>query len=492
MGSVLTNKMGLAYSVELTPGVLAGSPVWKGVEFDSLSKFGAVIGKVARNPVSKAMQRQKGSVVDLDSEVAFETDLTMENSKDFMEGFFYATFKGTAPLVPTAVITTAYTVPVGPVLASGTLVFARGFTNALNNGLKQVTTGSTTTSVAILGGGMVAETTTATQNDSVEVCGVQGASGDIQVNAAVNLTSTTLNFTTLGLTVGQVCFLGDTGAAFQFANAANRGWFRIRAIAANLLTIDNKSALYVTDAGAAKTIRIFFGRFVANVASNDGTYLERTFQFEADMPNLGVSPGVAEYSYAKANYCNELKITMPLTGKVSAMFSFVGFDTTTPTTTRAAGAATPILPVQKAMINTSSDMGRLGVKNVDETGLSSFMKSVNLTIRKTTSAEKALGTLGAVAMNFGNFESDAEIEALLTQSEALLAIRDNRKVLFSIGLRNGDGGLFFDAPSNTIEGGSLSFPLNETVKIGSKIMSNQDDTLGYSLSCSTLPYVPAT
>lgn len=492
MGAVLTNKVGLAYSVEATPGVLAGSPVWKGVEFDALGKFGPVISKVARNPVSKSRQRQKGSVTDLDSSVEFETDLTMESAKDFMEGFFFSSFSGQAPFAPTAVITTAYTVPVGPVLAAGALVYARGFTNAVNNGLKVVGAGSTTTSIVISGGGMVAESPTVVQNATVEICGVQAGAADVTVNAGGNLTSTTLDFTTLGLTVGQVCFLGDTGATFQFATAIDRGWFRIRAIAANLLTIDKKSEVYTADTGTGKTIRIFFGRFVSNVAVDAGNYLERTFQFEADLPNLGVTPGVAEYSYAKGNYCNELKISMPLTGKATANFGFIGLDATTPTTTRASGASTRTVPVQKAMLNTTSDMGRLRIANVDETGLSSYLKSVNLMIRNLASPEKALGYLGAVSMNFGNFEVDADVDALLTQSETLLAIRDNRTVSFDIGLKNGDGGLFFDIPSATIEGGDLSFPANETVKIGDKVVAFQDASLGYSLSCSTLPYVPAT
>lgn len=492
MGTTVTNKTSLAYSVEATPGNLAGSPVWKSAEYNSVPGWGAQIEKVARNPISPMRQRQKGGVVDVSSAFQVETDLTMESVNDFMDGFFFAKWRGQALFAPTAVITTAYTVPSGGALTAGALVFARGFTNAANNGLKVVGSGSTGTSVVILGGGLVAETPTAAQNATLEVCGVQAAAADVAVNAGGNLTSTTLNFTTLGLIPGQVCFLGDTGAAFQFATAADRGWFRIKTIAANLLTIDKRSAVFAADTGTGKTIRIFFGRFLSNLSVNDANYQEKTLQFEMAFNNLGVTPGVAEYQYAKGSYCNEVKISAPLTSKATVSYGFVGFDTPPPSTTRATNAATPVQPVERAMFNTVSDVGRLRVTNVDETGLSSYIKSATLMLRNGASAEKVIGSLGAVGMNFGNIEADVELEGLFTQSETVTAIRDNRTVTYDMALKNGDGGLFFDIPSATIEGGDLSLPVNETVKIGSKIVAFQDPTLGYSMSLSTFPYIPAS
>lgn len=491
MGTTNTNKEALAYSIEATPGNLAGSPVWKSTEFNAVPGWGASIEKVSRNPISKLRQRQKGTVVDVNSAFAVETDLTMESVNDFMDGFFFSKFRGQAVFVPTAVGASAYTVPIGgPTLVAGTLVFARGFTNAANNGLKVVGAGSTTTTIAVTG--LVVESPTAAQNATVEVCGVQGASADITVNAGGNLTSTTLNFTTLGLIPGQVCYLGDTGAAFQFATAADRGWFRIKTVAANLLTIDKKSTTWAADTGTGKTIRIFFGRFLSNVSVDDANYQEKTYQFEMAFKNLAVAAGNDEWQYAKGNYCNELKISVPLTSKVTASFGFVGFDTPPPSTSRAANAATPIQPVEKTLINTVSDTARLRITNVDESGLSSYIKSATLMIRNGASAEKAVGTLGAVGMNFGNFEAEVEMEALFTQSETITAIRDNRNVTWDMGFKNADGGLFFDIPTAQIEGGDLSLPVNETVKIGEKIVAVQDAVLGYSMSCSTFPYIPAS
>ena len=48
MGTTNTNKEALAYSVEATPGNLAGSPVWKSAEFNAVPGWGAQIEKISR------------------------------------------------------------------------------------------------------------------------------------------------------------------------------------------------------------------------------------------------------------------------------------------------------------------------------------------------------------------------------------------------------------------------------------------------------------
>src|SRR6056297_3642499 len=94
MSRVSTNTVGLAYAIEDSLGVLPGSPVWKSLEPNDISTFGATISKVSRNPISKDRQRKKGTTTDLDSSVEFPHDLTMESFIDFMQGFCFAQFNG--------------------------------------------------------------------------------------------------------------------------------------------------------------------------------------------------------------------------------------------------------------------------------------------------------------------------------------------------------------------------------------------------------------
>jgi len=492
MSRVATNTVSLAYAIEASLGVLAGSPVWKLVEPNAITAFGPKLGTVARNPISKNRQRRKGSITDLDSEAGLDADLTMEHFLDFAEGFVFASFNGPIKFGPmetndvTAVTSTGYTVAAGGALAQYTLVFARGFSTAANNGLKVVGASSTATEVKT--SGLTAEASPPA-NATLEVCGVQGAAGDITVNSGGNLTSTTLDFTTLGLTVGQAIWVGGSTAATQFATAANTGFARVTAIAAHLLTLDKKATTFVTDSGATKTIQLLFGKFLRNVSVDDGDYIERSFQFEGAYPDLG-GVGTDGYEYSIGNYCNEMTVDLPLTDKATISFGFIGTDTEAATTTRKTNADSPILPKQTVAFNTTSDVARLRVTKVDETGLSTYFKKLTLTIKNNVSPEKVIGVLGAAFMNTGNFEVDVDAQMLFTNTDVTAAIRDNTTVTIDFALKNDDGGLFFDLPAVTLGGGDKEFPENETVLINTPAMAFEDPTLGTSIGISLFGYLP--
>ena len=152
MAQVKVNNTSLQIAVESsTIGVLPGSPVWYLLEPNDIGEFGAQITTTPRTPISANRQRRKGTTTDLDSTASFEHDLTREVFITLSEGFVFATYQGSQIGRPTAISTTAYTVPAGPVLASGQLVFARANANAANNGLKAVTTGANEYAVRLPG-----------------------------------------------------------------------------------------------------------------------------------------------------------------------------------------------------------------------------------------------------------------------------------------------------------------------------------------------------
>ena len=490
MGRVLTNNFSLQYSIEETLGVLFASPTWKLLEPNSINTFGATITTVARSPISKARQRRKGTVTDLDSAVEFEADLTLEHFIDFIEGFCFASFTSIEVAYPTAVTTSAYTVPaMSAALSQYTLVYARGFTNSANNGLKVVDTGGTTTSIPVTGGGMTAETPSATQNATVEVCGYRFTSGDLEVNADGNLITTTKDFTELGLTAGQAIWVGGEATANQFATAANIGFARIVSVAANLLTIDKTSQTFTVDDGTGKTVDLYFGRFVRNLSVDDGDYLERSFQFEGSYPNLATA-GATAYEYAKGNFCNTVSFELPLTNKATITFGFTGTDTDSPSTTRATNGANALLPVQTGAFNTSADIARLRITDVDESGLSTDFKSLTFTINNNVGPEKVLGQLGAKFMNTGNFEIDIEAQLLFTEADVVAAIRENRRVTMDFSIKNDDGAILVDIPSMTLGGGDKEYPVNESILINTTAQAYGDTTLGTSVGVTVFPFVP--
>lgn len=497
MARVSTNTVSLAYAKEESLGVLPESPEWKLLEPNSIDQFGPNISTVARNPISKDRQRKKGTVTDLDSTVEFGADLTGEHILDFFSAFMFADFNGPGVwgAYETNTITGVdgtdeeYDVSAGGALAEGALIYARGFTNSENNGLKTVTTGSTATTIAVEED--LVDEVSPPDEARIEVTGFEGASGDLEIDASGDLISTLLDFTTLSLTVGQVIWIGGTEAANLFAEAVNRGWARLTVIAANKLTLDKKSTTYTTDDGTGKEIHIYFGRFLRNVSVDDTDFLEQSFHFEGAYPDLG-GVGTDEYEYSKGNYCNQLSLNLPLTEKATCTFGFIGTDTDPPTDSRATGADTPLEPIQTTAFNTSADIARLRITKVDETGLTTYFKSLTVTINNNVSPEKVVGTLGAAFMNIGNYDIDIESQVLFTDGDVLAAIRNNTTVTMDWSLRNENGGVFFDIPSMTIGSGAKEFPENETVLLTTPAMAFEDVTLGYSMGVSLFPYVPAS
>lgn len=353
--------------------------------------------------------------------------------------------------------------------------------------------------IVVAGSTLVDETPAATLNATVEVAGVRGAAGDLTIDSSGNLVSSSMDFTTLDLVLGQAVHIGGATANRFFGTGIdeNFGFARITAISANLLTLDKKVTTFVTDDGTDDNnggnnleIDILFGRFIRNVSIDDADFLERSFTFEAAWNGLATGGG-DEYEYAKGNFCNELTFDMPLTDKAGLNAAFIGTDTDAPTGSRKTGASAPKASVQSTAFNTTADIARLRVTEVDETGLTTDFKSMTLTLNNNVSPEKVLSVLGARFMNTGIFEIDIETQVLFTNGDVLAAIRANTTVTMDFSLQNSDGGFFVDIPAMTLGDGSKDLPVNETVLLNVTAIAFEDPTLGTSLAVSIFPWLPS-
>lgn len=509
MGRVTTNSLAISAAREASLGVLPGSPVWRGLEPNSINQFGSSISKTARSPISQSRQRRKGIITDLDSSVEIEADLTLSHFRDYMEGFCFAVAIGAPVFTPSAATAGAFTVPAvsagdaakliyGATAADAvSLLYARGFGIGANNGLFTLAAAVAGAATSItVAGGAVAETPDASDDVELAVAGVRGAAGDLEIDADGNLISTALDFTTLGLNVGQWVHVGGVDATNQFFNEENYGFARLALIEANKLTLERKGATFVTDdgtttgaGGTALRIDLLFGQWVRNVPTSHPDYLEVSTQFELELPNLGAG-GADLYEYALGNYHDTVSISVPLTDKATVTYGFVGTDTLAPTASRATNAADAKQPSETSAFGTSSDLARLVVHKVDETGLTTDFKSLTVTLTNNVSPEKVLGVLGARFMNAGNFEADVEAQVLFTSADVTASIRANETLGLYFALRNDDGGVMCDFPAGTLDGGDREFPVNQTVLLNGTFASFEDPALGYSFSASLFPVLP--
>jgi len=502
MARSLTNNLSLRYAIESSVGTLPGTPLWQVLEPNSVGNYGASITTVPRNPISNTRQQRKGSVVDLESAVEFETDMTKDSLLDFIEGFMFASRTNTDE-IPTIQAGSDYDTlaatgsdtfthsALGAALAAGTLVFARGFANSANNGLFEVDALSTTTVTELAGTpGTVAETPATTTGATVEVCGFRLTDGTWD-DSTKQVGSSGTDLSTLGLTVGQYLRVGSD------ANALTGGQLvgRITAISAAAITLDkvqNLGASTLNGGGnvSADDVDLLYGQFVRNVGVDDTDYLERFFQFELRYADLD-SVGTDEYEYAVGNLCNELTINLPGQDKATLGFSFLGTNADDFTTSRKSNAANAVEPVKTEAFNTAAAFSRLNLLDTSENSLATCFKSLTMTISNEGSLEKCLGTLGASFVNVGNFTLSFEGELLFTDSDVADAVKNNTTLTFDLLLRNGDGAFALDVPSLTLGDGSKGFPVNESITISTTATAFQDPTLSTSLSYSDFPYFPA-
>jgi hypothetical protein len=491
------------YSIESAIGV--SGTLWKSIEPNPGSwKAGAEIKTVARMPVTPDRQERPGSVIDLDAGVEYESDMMYDACEDLLEMALCVTAKRGTVANPTArwttgtstitsVTGTGYVTSAGGDWPNNTLVVARGFALAANNGLKLLAGSSTT--VLVKAAGLAAETTSVVQNAQLEVCGVQAAVNDLNVVASgQKITSTVLNFTLLPISVGQEIYIGDlaSGAAFTFTNSVNRGFWRITAIAAGALSLDRgPGSALVDETGTGLTIRLFYGAWLRPVARTSTSFLDRSVSFEAAYNDLLL------YHYSKGQKLDQLVLTAPTTNKATLKASFKGLDSPAPVAagSRLAGASTPNSVVANTLIATVSDMPRLRMITQAEAALStdgSWFETVTMTISDNVNPKKYLGSLGASRNVLGRFGIKIACVGVFTDSLLLSAIRNNTSLGFGFCLRGlGDGAIYFDVPDARAGGGALTQPDNDLVTQQFELTPVKSQALyPYAMSISLFPYIP--
>lgn len=496
MSQIQTESVNLSVVAETTLG--ANPPPnsgWSNLEPNTISKIAATYKKLPRDPISKAQQLQKGMLVDEDSGVEVEFDVTMWHVDTFAQGVFRSATKhsggtGTSGFSPSAVSAGSpghFTVAAGGALQAGTLIFARDFLNSANNGLLDVASGSTNTQINVAS--LVAEASPPAKA-RVDVAGFRGATGDLQLDSSGNLTSTVADFTTMGLNEGQWIYVGD-GATHSFATATYTGSARIAkgGIAAHKLTFERRAwTVGAADTGTGVALDIYFSRFWRNVSLDNADYQKPSYAFEIWYPGLG-SP-TDEFEYPLGNMIDEWTWNFPLTTKATVSAKFVGTKTPNISTTRNTGPSTAVDPSTKTGISTAQDLARLQIANVDETGVSTDFESLKITVKNNVSPQKELGTLGATLLNVGKHEVMIEADLIFTNDQPILAVRDNRDMTLAMLMRNGDFGALLDVQSFTLDSTDRKLEKNKSVKLTSKGTGHQNDVTGSTDSLSLFAFVP--
>lgn len=492
-----SNATALAFAEETSIGVLPGTPDWYELEPNSYSDFGGQITNTPRNPINADRQRRKGVTTDLDASGSFEQDITTRNFERLAQGYLFADlenkteFGGGGEITGVVTATDDYQAASGlDDFAAGDIVFASGFSDSTNNGLKTV---SSATGTALTVDQNLADETPPNAAKLVQV-GFEFAGGDAEIDASGSLpalTTTSKDLTELGLIPGEWVYIGGDAATEGFETAANNGWKRVRSVSANSMTFD-KSVLTMiteTDGDSSQSVRIFIGRRLRNRLS--GNIVRRTYQIER---KLGVpdtsSPSEVQSEYLVGSVPSELTMTFNEADKLMGTFAFVCNDHETRTGATGVKSGNRITPSDDDAFNTTSDVVRMGLTPV-ETGVESpealftYATEITISVNNNVTPNKAISVLGAFDQTAGTFQVSASMTAYFNNVSAIAAVRNNQDVTVDAILVRENRAMTVDMPLVAVGDGRLTveqdqpirIPLSPEASSGRKIDVNLDHTL---------------
>lgn len=416
-----TNRSKTSYVREITAGVTPTNPVFKTMRVTS-NTLKADPQTVTSDEIRADRQVADLILVGLKPAGDIGQEASFEAQGDAIEEALQGTWANKPSIIVAAVDTeisdvaaTTLTVASGGAsFVAGMLTLTSGFTTAANNRLARVVS-STSTSIVYPATSFTAEGSPIPVGAAVRTIGFEGASGDLVATTTGGnaLTSTVLDFTTLGLNVGEWVRLGDgDNAGNAFATASANGWARISAVAAHRLSFDIAPVGFTGDTGTSKAIRVFTGDFIANGVTKRYRTIERQ-QLDTASP---------VYEYFRGCLLSKLSWNIEQQKVVTAVASFVAFSWAQGAS-RPAGVSDIAAPTY-SVLNASTNVGRLGMGGAPITG-PNFVQKISIDIDNNAQGQSAVGAVGYVGIYTGEFKVSGSLTTYFGDASMLQAAYDN-------------------------------------------------------------------
>lgn len=393
-----TNRTALAKVREVTFGVTPATPAFKAIRNTS-SSLNANPRTIISEEIRADRQVTDLILVGLSAGGDIGGELSFLAHDDDFEEALQGTWSNQASI--TVVTTdieisdmTATTITVsagGTNFKLGMLASTTGFTTAANNKVARVAS-STGTTIVFPASTYTIEAAPIPVGASVKQVGFQGAAADIvaTITGGNALTSTVLDFTTMGISPGEWVKIGGSVVGEQFATAANNGYARVSAVTATRLSFSIVPTGWSADTGTGKTISVFTGDFLSNASTKRSNTIERQYLDHAPV----------SYEYLRGMTLDSLLISLNQQAIVQLTKTYTGKDAVIQTT-RFAGATDVASPTYDVM-NTTADVGDLSIDGVTVTG-PNFIMAATFQINNNIRQQTGIGSLGAVGTGNGEF-----------------------------------------------------------------------------------------
>lgn len=381
-----------------------------------------------------------------------------------------------------------------------TLIYVTGLVDSANNGLKHVTSVTSTTLVVVE---TLVNDASPAATATITTVGIVGASGDLDVDATGSLPALDsaggVDFTTLGLVEGEWIHIGGDSAGTFFSNSVNNGFARIRSIAAGRLILDKTIGTMVTEGGGSLTVYVFFGRVLKNELGT--SIVRRTYQLERTLGQPDTSqPGVDQAEYLEGSVPGEMTFNIGTADKMTVSLSYVAAAHTQRTVSEGVKSGNRPSLTEMDAFNTSSDFSRIKMAqvidgNADPDALFAYVTDLTLSINNNLTPNKAVGVLGSFEVTAGTFAVSGDVTAYFSEVAAIQAVQNNADVTIDFHLYKSNAGISFDLPlislgdgrANIEQDQAITLPLSMDAATGAKV----DPALDYTFLMVFWDYLPA-
>lgn len=388
---------------------------------------------------------------------------------------------GTADSVITDLGTTANvaTCTIGPAFAVGQLVQFSGNAAPANNLIARCTTGSAT--VPAFSTATFTADPAPAATSRMKVVGFQGASGDIAATTA-GLSSTILDFTTLGLQVGQTLKIGNNAVAGEkFATAALNVYVTVAAIAAHLLTLGNKPAGWVADPGTTKTVSVYYGDFIKN------GILVSTTRVCGTIEEGYLGQTVPAYRVGKGMTVDTLTFDFKHKGRVECVANFVGQGGSESTT-----ALDPIPDARSTGNNFASNVNFAKLMEGGVlTGTPNFPRALNIEVKNNLRGVEDVSQDFSPSINEGENETNTKFETYFGSDGMLTKYYSGTPTsIFAVEVVNNQA-VSWNLPRQTFRGGGdpNATGKNTDVMLNLEGKASRDITTAAHVIINRLEYV---
>lgn len=481
-----SNRVQLALVRETTIGTTPNTPRMRTMRLtgESLSATPDYIDsaelradRMLGDPI-KVMQASQGGT---NAELVYPEDNSPE-SEEIRSAFFNAwvntpTFDndGTADSVITDAGTTTDTYVVasgGAAVKVGHLVRATGFGNSANN---QIFRAASSTGTTIVGSSLSLSAETAPAAAAkLKVVGFAGASADITATST-GLASTLLDFTTLGLLVGQWIKIGGTAAGDKFATAVLNDWMRITAIAAHALTLDNRPSGWTTDAGTGKTIKCWFGDTIKNGTTTSSVTLEKGF-LDQTVPTYMVFKGMVANTWSRTITSRQI-----ITGS-TAWIGMSGSESTTSLD------ASPDAAGTNRVMAANANVGRLG-ENGSQLTSPNWARELTFQVNNNLRTIEAVDSQSPVGINPGECTVTGQITTYFGDDTLLAKLYAGTATAINARVQKDSQALIFQFPRVTLRSGvPAAGAKNQDVTIAAAWQSSLDTLTSAHALLDRIPY----